>query len=183
MIPEAVAALAGAILLFFLPVSDTKRSTVTWKEAAQIDWGTILLFGGGLALGAMAASTGLAEAVGRGITGLVPTDSVLALAFAGAFFGIFLSETMSNTAAATIAVPIVISIAMAAGLDPVAPALSAGLAASVADALPVSTPPNAIVYASGRVPITKMLQYGLVLDSAALLLVPVVTVTFTRLVL
>lgn len=183
MIPEAVAALAGAILLFFLPVSDMQRSTVTWKEAAQIDWGTILLFGGGLALGAMAAATGLAEAVGRGITGLVPTQSVLALAFTGALFGILLSETMSNTAAATIAVPIVISIAMAAGLDPVAPALSAGLAASVADALPVSTPPNAIVYASGRVPITKMLAYGIVLDSAALLLVPVGTVAFTRLVL
>jgi solute carrier family 13 (sodium-dependent dicarboxylate transporter), member 2/3/5 len=51
MIPESVAALIGAILLFFLPVSETQRSTITWKEAAQIDWGTILLFGGGLALG------------------------------------------------------------------------------------------------------------------------------------
>jgi sodium-dependent dicarboxylate transporter 2/3/5 len=183
MMPESVAALSGAILLFLMPISRTQRSTLTWKEAAQIDWGTILLFGGGLALGTMAGTTGLAEAVGRGITGLVPTDSVIALSFAGAFFGVILSETMSNTAAANIAVPIVISIALAAGVDPVAPALSVALAASVADALPVSTPPNAIVYASGRVPITRMLQYGVVLDTTAIMLVPIVTIVFTRLVL
>ncbi len=183
MIPESVAALIGAILLFFLPVSETQRSTITWKEAAHIDWGTILLFGGGLALGTMAGSTGLAEAVGRGITGVIPTDSVVALAFGGALFGVLLSETMSNTAAANIAVPIIISIALAAGVDPVAPAVSTALAASVADALPVSTPPNAIVYASGRVRITKMLEYGIVLDTIAVIVVPVVALVFTRWVL
>jgi sodium-dependent dicarboxylate transporter 2/3/5 len=183
MFPEAVAALTGAILLFVLPVSATQRSTITWKEAAQIDWGTILLFGGGLALGSMAGSTGLAEAVGRAITGVLPTDSVLALSFGGALFGVTLSETMSNTAAANIATPVIIAIALAAGIDPIAPALSVALATSVADMLPVSTPSNAIVYASGRVPITKMIQYGLVMDTLAVLLVPIVTVTLTRLVL
>ena len=122
-IPEAVAALTGAVLLFLLPISKAQRSTMTWREAAQIDWGTILLFGGGLALGTMAGSTGLAEAVGHGITGLVPTDSLVALTFAAAIFGVVLSETMSNTAAANIAVPVVISIALAAGIDPVAPAM------------------------------------------------------------
>jgi sodium-dependent dicarboxylate transporter 2/3/5 len=183
MFPEAIAALTGAILLFVLPVSETQRSTMTWTEAAQIDWGTILLFGGGLALGTLAGSTGLAEALGRALTSLVPTDSVLALAFVGAFFGVILSETMSNTAAANIAIPVIIAIALAAGIDPVAPALSVALATSVADALPVSTPPNAIVYASGKVPITKMIQYGIVMDTMAVVVVPIVTVTFTRLVL
>jgi sodium-dependent dicarboxylate transporter 2/3/5 len=183
MFPEAIAALSGAILLFVLPVSETQRSTMTWKEAAQIDWGTILLFGGGLALGTMAGSTGLAEAIGRAITSLMPTDSVLALAFGGALFGVVLSETMSNTAAANIATPVIIAIALAAGIDPVAPALSVALATSVADMLPVSTPPNAIVYATGRVPITKMIQYGLVMDTAAVIVVPIVVVPLTRLVL
>jgi len=183
IMPEAVAALSGAVLLFFLPISKSERSTLTWQQAAQIDWGTILLFGGGLALGSLAGSTGLAEAVGRGITGLVPTESVVALSFAGALFGVVLSETMSNTAAANIAVPIMIAIALASGVSPVAPALSVALAASVADALPVSTPPNAIVYASGKVPITKMLQYGIVMDTMAVLIVPVVVLALTRLVL
>ena len=183
MIPESVAALTGAVLLFVLPVSETQRSTITWKEAAQIDWGTILLFGGGLALGTMAGTTGLAETLGRAITSVLPTDSVLALSFGGALFGVILSETMSNTAAANIATPVIIAIALAAGVDPVAPALSVALATSVADMLPVSTPSNAIVYATGRVPITKMIQFGLVLDTVAVIIVPIVVVTLTRLVL
>lgn len=181
VIPESIAALIGATLLFLLPVNDAQRSTITWREASQIDWGTLILFGGGLALGTMTASTGLAEAVGRGITGIAPTGSVAGLAFAGAVFGVVLSETMSNTAAANIAVPIVISIALAAGLDPVVPVLSTVLATSVADALPVSTPPNAIVYASGKVRLITMLRYGLVLDTTAVILVPLLVLLLTRL--
>jgi sodium-dependent dicarboxylate transporter 2/3/5 len=183
IVPESIASLVGATLLFLLPVSGTERSTITWRQASQIDWGTLLLFGGGLALGTMTAATGLAEAVGRGITGFVPTDSVAGLAIAGALFGVVLSETMSNTAAANIAVPIVISIAMASGVDPVVPALSVVLATSVADALPVSTPPNAIVYASGKVPLLTMLRYGLVLDTTAVIVVPVMVFVLGRLFL
>ena len=151
-VPESVAALTGAILLFLLPVSSTERSTLTWKQAAQIDWGTILLFGGGLALGTLSGATGLAQVVGEGITGLVPSNGVVPITFAATLFTVVLSNTMSNTAAANIAVPIVISIAVAAGVDPITPAVAAALGASVAVVLPVSTPPNAIVYASGRIP-------------------------------
>ena len=170
--PESVAALVGAILLFLLPISKTERATITWKQASQIDWGTILLFGGGLSLGSLAASTGLALAVGEGITGFLPTDSVIPLTFAGALFTVVLSEAMSNTAAANIAIPIIISIAQAAGIDPVVPALSAGLAASCAVVLPVSSPPNAIVYSSGRVGISQMIKYGLLMDLVAVTIVP-----------
>ena len=170
--PEAVAALTGAILLFLLPISRTQRTTITWKQAAEIDWGTILLFGGGLSLGALSASTGLAEFVGQGITGLLPTDNVIPLTFAATLFTVILSETMSNTAATNIAIPIVISIAQAANVDPIIPTVSAALAASMAVVLPVSTPPNAIVYASGRVPITDMIKYGLLMDAIAVIVVP-----------
>ena len=172
-IPEAVAALIGVVVLFLLPVSRTQRSTITWKQAAQIDWGTILLFGGGLSLGTMASSTGLAEVFGRGITGLLPTNSVVPLTFGAALFTLVLSETMSNSAATNIAMPIVISIAQAAGVSPIAPAVAASLVASAAVVLPVSTPPNAIVYASGKVPITQMIKYGIILDVVAVVVVPV----------
>ena len=171
-VPEAVAAMAGVVLLFLLPNSKTERSTITWRQAAQIDWGTILLFGGGLSLGALAASTGLAQVIGERITGLVPTSDVAALTFAAAIFTVLLSETMSNTAATNISVPIVISIALASGVDPIIPSVASALSASVADALPVSTPPNAIVYASGRVSITEMIRYGLLMDLIAVTLVP-----------
>ena len=171
-VPESVAALIGAVLLFLLPVSATQRATITWRQAAQIDWGTILLFGGGLSLGTLAASTGLAQVVGEAITGLLPTDDVVSLAYTAALFTVVLSETMSNTAATTIAIPIVISIAQAANVDPVTPAIAAALAASIAVMLPVSTPPNAIVYASGRVALTDMIKYGLLMDVLAVVLVP-----------
>ncbi len=171
-VPESVAALVGVVVLFLLPVSAAQRTTITWKQAAQIDWGTILLFGGGLALGTLSASTGLARVVGEGITGLVPAGDLAALTFSAALFTVVLSETMSNTAATNIAIPIVISIAQAAGVDPIVPAVSAGLAASVAVVLPVSTPPNAIVYASGKIPITSMIKYGILMDVVAVIVVP-----------
>jgi sodium-dependent dicarboxylate transporter 2/3/5 len=171
-VPISVAAIIGAMLLFLIPVDETERSTITWKQAANIDWGTILLFGGGLALGQMASSTGLAEAFGRGITGIVPVGSLVALTFAATIFATFLSETMSNTAAANVTIPVIISIAQAAGIDPIPPTIAASLAASVSVILPVSTPANAIVYSSGKVPITKMIRYGLVMDAVAILFIP-----------
>ena len=167
-----MAALVGVVLLFLLPNSKTERTTITWRQAAQIDWGTILLFGGGLALGALAGATGLAQEVAVGITGLVDVSEIVTLTFAAAIFTVILSEAMSNTAATNIAIPIVISMAQAVGINPVIPAVAAALAASVAAGLPVSTPPNAIVYASGRVTITEMMKYGLLMDVTAITLVP-----------
>jgi len=77
---------------------------------------------------------------------------------------IVLTETTSNTASATMVVPVAIAVAQAAGASPVQPALGATLGASMAFMLPVSTPPNAIVYSSGRVPITAMIRHGAVID-------------------
>ena len=181
-VPESVAAMTGAILLFLLPVSRTQRSTITWKQAAQIDWGTILLFGGGLSLGALSGATGLARVVGEGITGLVPADGLVPITFAATLFTVVLSNTMSNTAAANISIPIVISIAAAAGVDPVTPAVAAAFGASISVVLPVSTPPNALVYATGRVPITRMVRYGLLMAVFTIVLVPVVTLAVTSVV-
>lgn len=179
-VPISVAAISGAVLLFIMPIDRERRSTITWSEAAQIDWGTVLLFGGGLALGQMAFDTGLAEALGTGITGALGVSSVVSLTFTAAIFATTMSETMSNTAAANIAIPVVISIAQAAGVNPVAPAVAASLAACVSVILPVSTPPNAIVYSSGKVPITQMVRYGLLMDVVAIAVVPTVVLLFFR---
>lgn len=171
-IPISVAAMVGMTLLFLMPIDQERRATLTWKQAVDIDWGTILLFGGGLSLGQLAFSTGLAEAFGRGVTGAVPVSSLAWLTFASAAFATLFSETMSNTAAANIAIPVIISIAMSTGVDPVPPAVAASLAASVSVVLPVSTPANAIVYSSGKVPITQMIRYGLIMDVLAVTVIP-----------
>ncbi|UCF77800.1 MAG: DASS family sodium-coupled anion symporter [Candidatus Eiseniibacteriota bacterium] len=164
-VPEAVAALTAATLLFVLPVNWRKREfTLTWKQATQIDWGTLLLFGGGLTLGSMMFNTGLADAVGRGLLGLSGAGSTWGLTFAAIWVSIIVSEATSNTASATMVVPVIISVAQTAGVNPIPPALGATLAASWGFMLPVSTPPNAIVYGSGMVPITKMIRAGVLFD-------------------
>jgi sodium-dependent dicarboxylate transporter 2/3/5 len=171
-VPEGVAAMIGALLLFVLPIDwSARRFTLTWGEAAQIDWGIVLLYGGGLAMGQLAFSTGLAAAMGEGLTSLLPSHTTFALTalFTGA--AIVLSETTSNTASANMIIPIVIAVATAAGVRPIEPALGATLGASMGFMMPISTAPNAIVYSSGYVPITKMIKYGLALDLFAFVVI------------
>jgi sodium-dependent dicarboxylate transporter 2/3/5 len=170
--PESVAAMVGAVLLFLLPVDwRARRFTITWEEALGIDWGVVLLFGGGLAMGELAFSTGLAEAMGRGITAWLPSDSTAALTMIFTATAIVLSETTSNTAAANMIVPIAIAVAQVAGVRPIEPALGATLGASMGFMMPVSTPPNAIVYSSGYVPITAMMRHGVTLDLAGFVVI------------
>jgi sodium-dependent dicarboxylate transporter 2/3/5 len=169
-LPEAVAALVGAGLLFVLPGRPGERA-ITWEEAARIDWGVVLLYGGGFALGVLSFQTGLAEAVGRGLTGLLPIEGGLGLLFASTLVAMLLSETTSNTASANMIVPVVIAISRSAGADPLEPALGATLGASLGFMLPVSTPCNAIVYGSGLIPLRAMIRYGVLLDVVGVVVV------------
>jgi sodium-dependent dicarboxylate transporter 2/3/5 len=148
-----------------LPGDQEGGRAITWAQAAQIDWGVVLLYGGGLTLGVLAFKTGLADAVGQGLTGLLPINgnSTLML-IAACGVAVIVSETTSNTASANMVVPVVIALARGSGIDPLEPALGATMAASLGFMLPVSTPCNAIVYGSGYVPLGKMVRYGLLLD-------------------
>jgi len=164
-VPESAAALLGALLLFVLPVDwRQRRFTLTWAEAVRIDWGIILLFGGGLSLGGLAFSTGLAESLGHWILAWMPGRTPLAFTMIFTALAILMTEVASNTASATMIVPIAVAVSTAAGVRPLEPALGATIGASMAFMLPISTPPNAIVYSSGYVPITTMIRHGLALD-------------------
>ena len=182
LLPEGAVAVLGAALLFVLPVSWKERHfTLTWNQAAHIDWGTLLLFGGGLSLGAAMFRTGLAASIGRSLVEATGATSTVALAYLFAFVALVLTETTSNTAAATMVCPLAIAAAQAAGVSPVAPAVAVALTSSMAFMLPVSTPPNAIVYGSGCVPITQMLRHGAVLDALSVVLVPALVVVLCAL--
>lgn len=171
-LPEGVVALFAAGLLFFLP-TDARRLefTLDWREAVQIDWWIVFLYGGGIALGTLAFQTGLAEALGRSLTDLLGVESELGLIALSAGMAVVLSETTSNTASANMVVPVVIAFARSSGIDPLLPAIAATMAASLGFMLPVSTPCNAIVYASGRIPLMTMLRYGVWLDVAGVIAV------------
>jgi sodium-dependent dicarboxylate transporter 2/3/5 len=183
-LPESIAALLGATLLFILPVNWKRREfTLTWKQAVDIDWGTILLFGGGLSLGGMMFSTGLAESIGHGLQTFTGAQSLAAITFLFTGLAILLTEFTSNTAAANVVIPIALAMATGSGVNPLIPALGASIGASMAFLLPVSTPPNAIVYGSGLVPLTRMLRYGFALDVAAAIVVPLLLLFWGPLVL
>ncbi len=163
-LPEAVGAIAGAVLLFLLPGNKPGEKAITWNEAVKIDWGVILLYGGGFALGVLSFQTGLAEAIGRNLTALLPLSGEFGLLVASVIVAVLISETTSNTASANMVVPVVIAIAQTQGVNPLIPALGATMGASLGFMLPVSTPCNAIVYGSGYIPLMKMVRYGILLD-------------------
>jgi sodium-dependent dicarboxylate transporter 2/3/5 len=167
--PEGVAAVTGALLLFVLPGEEGRA--ITWDEAMRIDWGVVLLYGGGFALGVLSFATGLADAIGRGFAALIPLEGSFGLLVVSVAMAVLLSETTSNTASANMVVPVVISIARAAGVDPLEPALGATMAASLGFMLPVSTPCNAIVYGSGYIPLGRMIRWGLMLDLVGIVVI------------
>ena len=164
-LPEGVVALIASSLLFIVPVDLRKGEwTLSWRDAASIDWGTILLFGGGLALGDLMFKTGLSEAIGKGFVNLFAVDTLWGITALAILVGIITSELTSNTASASMVIPVMIAIAKSAGVSALPPALGACLGASYGFMLPVSTPPNAIVYGSGLVPITRMVRAGVIFD-------------------
>ena len=166
---EGVVALLAGSLLFLLPVSwNPPRGAIHWHDAVRIDWGTLLLFGGGLSLGSLMYSSGLAKRLADGLLGGESAAGIWEITALASLFAIVITETTSNTAAASMVVPIAIAVAKAAGVSPIPPALGATIGASLAFMLPVSTPPNAIVYGSGRVSIVQMFRAGVMLDLAAI---------------
>ncbi|HEV8539705.1 MAG TPA: DASS family sodium-coupled anion symporter [Nitrospiraceae bacterium] len=169
-LPNELVALLAAGLLFVLPAS-SGAPTLSWKQAAAINWGTILLFGAGLAFGDLMIKTGLAETIGRGFVTWAGTNTVWSLTAVSIGVAVIVSELTSNTATASMLVPLAIAIAQSAGVSPVPPALGACLGASLGFALPVSTPPNAIVYGTGLVPIRSMVRIGLLTDLLGALLI------------
>jgi solute carrier family 13 (sodium-dependent dicarboxylate transporter), member 2/3/5 len=178
-VPESVAAMVGAVLLFLLPVNwRARRFTLGWDDASRIDWGIILLFGGGLMMGELAFSTGLAERLGRGILSVLPVSGPFALTMLFTAVATLISETASNTASANMIVPVAIAVAQASGVDPVMPALGATLGSSMGFMMPISSPPNAIVYSSGHVPIGAMMRYGMTLDLIGFVLITAMLLAF-----
>ncbi|MEM6290481.1 MAG: DASS family sodium-coupled anion symporter [Myxococcota bacterium] len=167
---EGVVALVCACLLFFVPsggkAEENDDRLLAWEDAQKMDWGTLFLLGGGLALGRMTFDTGLAEAVGRGILSAAGpiVSTPLGLTAAAVLLVVFLTEVTSNTATTSMMLPVLIGIAQASGFDATATAVAVTLAASYAFMLPVSTPPNAMAYGTRMVRLDAMVRFGIRLD-------------------
>jgi sodium-dependent dicarboxylate transporter 2/3/5 len=164
-VDEYTIGITVGLLLFLIPTNLREgRFLLEWRDTKFVDWGTLLLFGGGLALSDLLFKTGLAAWIAKSFVAIVGSPSTLVMMLAIVLLIDLLTEITSNTAVTTMFVPIVISIAQQTGENPVALAVACALASSMAFMLPVATPPNAIVYASGYVRLKEMIRNGFMLD-------------------
>lgn len=173
---EGAVAMLAAGLLFLLSAesheshtADSRPGILDGGDIQNLDWGTLLLLGGGISLGSLAFDTGLAEAMGRGflsVAGPVATTE-WGLVALSTLLVLVLTEVTSNTATTSMMLPVIIGIAKAGGHDPKAAVVATTIAASCAFMLPVSTPPNAIIYGSRLIRLPEMVRTGIWLDVLA----------------
>ena len=177
-VDDTFIAMCFGLLLFVMPVDMGKRQfLMNWQEARKLPWGILLLFGGGLSLAGAINSTGLASWMANVLGSLQGIPFIL-MTFILVITVQIMTEFTSNTATSAAFLPLVGIMAVAQGIEPAIYAIPAALAASCAFMLPVSTPPNAIVFRSGALTIPDMLRAGFALTLALLvwLLVPLVFV-------
>jgi sodium-dependent dicarboxylate transporter 2/3/5 len=175
-IDDATVAVAMALLLFFIPTrsrSATSRMVMDVEVFTRIPWHIVILFGGGFALAQGFQVTGLSELIGARFTGLqgVPPYMMIALVSCGLTF---LTELTSNTATTEMILPILASVAVAMRANPLLLMIPATLSASCAFMMPVATPPNAIVFGSGRIRIAEMARVGVAINLVGVLIITVV---------
>jgi sodium-dependent dicarboxylate transporter 2/3/5 len=170
-LPEVIVPLLTAGVLFWTAEGrGSRRAILELADLAGIDWPVIVLFGGGMCLGQLMTQTGMATALGQTLAAHVPMSRDPALVFIFCLLAIAVSETTSNTASANMVVPVAMAVSKQVGVDALAVGLAATVACTFGFMLPVSTPTNAMAYATGYVPQRQMIRYGIVLDAVGILL-------------
>ena len=168
-----IAVLATAIL-FAIPTSKKHGGRVLeWKDSKEIPWGVLLLFGGGLAIAAGFRQTGLSEWIGTQLT-VLDGYHILIIITLSTLLVLALTEITSNTATATMILPVLASLALALHIHPFALMVPAAMAANCAFMLPVGTPPNAIIFGTGKIRIVEMVRVGFFINIFALILIVMV---------
>jgi sodium-dependent dicarboxylate transporter 2/3/5 len=177
-VTDATVAIITALLLFLTPI-DWRRGEflLDWKTAAQLPWGLLIFFGGGLAISAGFKSTGLSVWLGQQLQ-VAQHLSPLAMILLACTAITLVSEFASNTATAAIFVPIFAASAQAVQLNPLLAMIAVAAAASCGFMLPIATGPNAIVFASGYVRTPDMVKAGIWVDVIGIILVTLVVFLF-----
>jgi len=173
MIDDGTIAIAMASILFFVPTKDRSRGDrriMGPDVIPRLPWDIVLLFGGGFALAAGFQRTGLAQIIGdqfQALGSMPPFVMILLVCL----MITFLTELTSNTATTEMILPVLAAIAVSTGINPLALMIPASLSASCAFMMPVATPPNAIVFGSGRLSVGEMARIGIVLNLIGALVV------------
>jgi sodium-dependent dicarboxylate transporter 2/3/5 len=180
LIDDTSIAMLGGILMFIVPADrEAKHFILEWEDSKRMAWGILLLFGGGLCLAEGLEKTGLIKMVGEGISSY-GTLSLFMLVLIVSFLAIFLTEFMSNVALTTVFVPIGFGIANAMGIHPLLLAMPITFGASCAFSMPISTPPNAVLYSSGYIKMWQMIKAGVFLNIIAWVIIVATTITIGK---
>ncbi len=172
MIDDGTVSIAMALSLFMIPASKKIGGRLMdWDDAKNIPWGILLLFGGGLAIAKGFSTSGLGVYIAGQLQLMLGDASPLVIVMSTVGFITAFTEVSSNTATISLSLPIMASLSQAIGVHPLLLLIPTTLAASCAFMLPVSTPPNAIIYGSGRVPIMKMVIAGIWLDILSVIII------------
>lgn len=168
---DAAIALTGALLLFLVPSGRARgERLLDWKVARGVPWDILLLFGGGLSLAAAISATGADAPLTALLSGLEDVPELL-IVLVLALLIVFSGELTSNTAAATAIMPVLAALCAARGLEVLPLFMVATLSSSCGFMLPVATPPNAIAYGTGLVPMPQMMRAGLGVNLAGVALI------------
>ena len=169
---DTLVALGAIVLVNFARV-------VHWKDVEKTaDWGVLLLFGGGICLSNVLKQTGTSVFLANELSALISHLGLFFIVFVIAVFVVFLTEFASNTASAALLIPVFASVAEAFGISPVILSVLIAIAASCAFMLPVATPPNAIVFASGHIKQSEMMRVGMMLNIACIGLLTMIAMLF-----
>jgi len=173
-ISDAGIVMTAGVLFFVLPSGNSEQPRLmTWENALRLPWGVLILFGGGLSLAAAVSNTGLALWLGESLAPL-NAFGLAVLVIAAVALVIFLTELTSNLATTATLLPVMGAIAVQAGLPPLMLTVPITIAASCAFMLPVATPPNAIVFATGQVTIPQMVRAGIALNLIGIVVVTII---------
>ncbi|MCB0647887.1 MAG: SLC13/DASS family transporter [Saprospiraceae bacterium] len=168
---DTIIAIIAGLALFILPAGPKHKGEklLNWEDSQKIPWGIILLFGGGMTLAEGFKTSGLAEFIGKGLSGF-DTVPFFILVLVTITLVNFLTEITSNLATTAMILPILASVSDALGHHPYLLMIPATIAASCAFMLPVATPPNAVVFSSGHLRIPDMIKAGLFMNIASIIL-------------
>jgi len=167
---DTIIAVIGAVALFICPGNGNKGDSILeWDDTKKMAWGILILFGGGISLANGLENAGLMQLLGQWLSQFAGNEFMLVLVVT--IVTIFLSEVMSNVAQVIVFAPVVSSLADAIGMNPLLLGIPMTLAASCASMLPMGTPPNAIVFASGHIKLKQMTKAGFVMNIVAVILI------------
>lgn len=168
---DSMIAIMGGILMFAIPSGavNNNKPILEWRDTKNMAWGILILFGGGITLAAQLEKAGIIESLGNWIAGFA--SGGILLVFVVTIVSIFISEVMSNVAQVIVFAPVIGGMAAALQIDPFQLGIAMTLGASCAGMLPMGTPPNAIVFASGRLKLKHMTTTGFIMNMVSAVLI------------